>query len=152
MPLDAEGAEHDSEREVERLEDGALLDVQLEVRRGGVQLRAGVERRVEVDAVRADRVGERDAVAIRELPQLLLVGHRARSCTRAEEAPPEPRALLVGPVHESHGHRRRPLLGDAPEHLGTCDDVEAAVEPAAVRHGVDVAADQDGPLRLAAQR
>ena len=68
MTLDAEGPQHDPEREVERLEDGALLDVQLEVGRGGVQLRAGTERRVEVDAVRADRVGERHAVSIRELP------------------------------------------------------------------------------------
>ena len=45
-----------------------------------------------------------------------------------------------------------PSLGDPPQHLGAGDDVEAAVEPAAVRDRVDVAADQDGALGLAAQR
>ena len=64
VALDAEGAEHDAERQVERLEHGALLDVELEVGGRARELRVGVERPVEVDPVRADRVGQRDAVAV----------------------------------------------------------------------------------------
>ena len=45
-----------------------------------------------------------------------------------------------------------PVLGDSPQHLGSGDDVEAAVEPAAVPDRVDVTADQDGSLRVAGQR
>ena len=67
MPLDAERPEHDAERETEALEDGALLDVELEVGGGGVELRAGGEHRVEVDAVGGECSGKRDAVAVREL-------------------------------------------------------------------------------------
>ena len=102
MALDAERPEDDAERQVERLEHGALLDVQLEVGGGRVELRAGVERRVEVDAVRGERVRKRDPVAIRELAQLVLVGHRSCGRARAEEAAAEARALLVGPVDEPH--------------------------------------------------
>ena len=44
--------------------------MQLEIRRGARQLRARVERAVEVDAVLAQRVGQRDPVAVGELAQL----------------------------------------------------------------------------------
>ena len=53
VPLDAEGAEDDPEREVHGLEHRALLDVELEVGDRAVELAARVERAVEVDAVRA---------------------------------------------------------------------------------------------------
>ena len=99
-----------------------------------------------------ERVGERDPVAVGELPELVLVAHRARRGARAEERPPEPRALLVGPVDEAHGQRRRPLLGDPPQHLHPGHHVQAAVEPAAVRHRVDVPADQQRPVGLARER
>ena len=51
--LDAERAEHDAERQIHRLEHRALLDVQLEVGAGAFELRARLERAVEVDAVLA---------------------------------------------------------------------------------------------------
>ena len=94
--------------------------------------------------MRGERVRERDAVAIGEPTELVLVGHRSRGRARAEEAAAEAGALLVGPVDEPYRHRRRPTLGDAPEHLDAGDDVEAPVEPAAVRDRVDVTADEDG--------
>ena len=50
----------------------------------------------------AERVRQRDAVAVDEPPQLVLVAHRARGGGRAEERAAEARALLVGPVDESH--------------------------------------------------
>src|SRR5262249_39085160 len=45
------------------------------------------------------------------------------------------------------GLRRRPLLGDPAQHLDAGEEVEAAVEPAAVRDRVDVAADQQLSIR-----
>ena len=56
VTLDAEGPEHDAERQVERLEDRALLDVQLEVGRGRVEPAARVESAAEIDAVLRERV------------------------------------------------------------------------------------------------
>jgi hypothetical protein len=141
--LDAEGAEDDAERQVERLEHGSLLDVQLEVGGGVLELPARLDRAVEVDAVLAQCVRQRDPVAVGQPPQLVLVGHRAGRRRRAEQRAAEARALLVGPVDQAHGQRRLALLRDPPQHLDTGDDVEAAVEPAAVRHRVDVAADQE---------
>src|SRR3546814_19802476 len=41
---------------------------------------------------------------------------------------------------------------DPAQHLEAGQHVEAAVEPTPVRNGVDVAADQDGALRLPGQR
>src|SRR5581483_8426057 len=59
---------------------------------------------------------------------------------------------LVGPRDEPHRHRRPPLLRDPPHDLHAGEDVQAPVEPAAVRHRVHVPADQELPLRVAAQR
>ncbi len=101
----------------DRLEHRPLLDVQLEVGGRVLELRARVERPVEVDAVLAQRVRQRDAVAVGQRAQLVLVGHRAGRGGRAEEGAAEARALLVGPVDEPHGHGRRALLRDPPQHL-----------------------------------
>ena len=149
VALDAERAEHRAERQVERLEHGPLLDVQLQVGGRVLQLRARVERRVEVDAVlAASRPAARRRRASLQRAQLVLVRHRAGGGRRAEERAPEAGALLVGPVDEPHGQRRRALLRDPPQHLGCGDDVQAAVEPAAVRNRVDMAAEHE---RLLAQ-
>ena len=99
-----------------------------------------------------ERVGQRDAVGVAPLAQLVLVGHRAGGGAGAEQRAAEARALLVGPVDEPHGDRRLALLGQPSQHLDAAHDVEAAVEPAAVRHGVDVAADEQRALGGAAQR
>ena len=64
VPLDAEGPEHDAGRFVHRLEHGTLLDMQLEVRRRGLELRARVQRRVQLDAVLRDGVGQGHAVRV----------------------------------------------------------------------------------------
>ncbi len=64
MPLDAERAEHGSERQVEGLEHGALLDVELEVRGGRVELPAALEHSVEHNVVRRERVRQGDAVRV----------------------------------------------------------------------------------------
>ena len=136
----------------ERLEHRALLDVQLEVGGRALELGPRVERRSRSTPCAASASGSAMPSRVGELPQLVLVGHRARGCARAEEPAAEARAFLVGPVDEPHRDRRLALLGDPTQHLDAGDDVQASVEPAAVRHRVDVAADEDGALRVAAER
>ena len=99
-----------------------------------------------------ERLGERHAVRVSTLAQLVLVCHRACRRTGAEQRAPEASALLVGPVHEPHRDGRLALLGQPSQHLDAGHDVETAVEPAAVRHRVDVAADEQRALGSAAQR
>ena len=152
VPLDTERSQHDPEREPHRLEHRPLLDVQLEVRGGVLQLRARLERPVELDAVLGSASGSATPVRVAPLPQLVLVVHRARRRRRAEQRAAEARALLVGPVHQPDGRRRLPVLGEPPHHLHPGHHVQAAVEPAAVRDRVDVPADQHRPLRRPAQR
>ena len=64
VPFHAEGAEHDAEREVQRLEHRALLDVELEIGGGVFELVSGFEGGVEVDAMARERVRKRIAVAV----------------------------------------------------------------------------------------
>ena len=151
VAFDAEGAEDDSEWELHRLEHGPLLDVELEVGGRAGELAVCVERRVEIDPVFTERVGQRDPVGVGARPELVLVGHRPGRGRRAEERATEPGAFLVGPVDEAHGDRRLSLCRDSAQNFDAGDDVECAVEPAAVRDRVDVAADEDGPVRGAAQ-
>ncbi len=132
VAFDAESAEDDSERELHRLEHGPLLDVELQIGGRALELLARVERMIEIDTELAQGVREGDPASVLQ---------------RAAEA----RALLVGPVDEPDGERRLPVCCDAPQHLDAGHHVQAAVEPAAVRHGVDVAADEDGLVGGAAQ-
>ena len=145
----AEGAEHHTEREVHGLQHRPLLDVQLEVGGRALQLRMRVEGAVEVDAMGGERVLPADAVGVDALPDLGLVGHRPRGCTRPEEGATEARALLVGPADEPDRERRRAVSSDPPQDLDPGDDVERSVEPAAVGHRVDVPSDDERALGLA---
>ncbi len=152
VALDPERPEHRAERQPERLEHRPLLDVQLQIGGSALELRARFERPVELDPVLAQRVRKRHPVAVAQLAQLVLVGHRSRRRRGAEERAPEAGALLVGPVDEPDRDGRRPLAGDPAQHLDRGDEVQAAVEPAAVRDRVDVASEQQRPIRVAAQR
>src|SRR3954468_21869054 len=62
--------------------------------------------------------------------EIVLILHRAGSRGRSEEGAPEPRALLVGPVHEPHGDGRLAIGGDSPEDLDAGPDVQAPLAPA----------------------
>ena len=152
VALDAERPQYDPERQVERLQNRTLLDVELEVGGGVLELASSFEGGVEIDIEAGDCVGQRDALSVLALPQLVLVGHRGGGRRRAEQRAAEARALLVGPVDEPDGDRRRPLLGDPAQDLDAGHHVERSVEPAAVRDRVDVPADQQRPFRVARQR
>ena len=61
-------------------------------------------------------------------------------------------AFLVGPIDETHCHGWLAFGSDAAKALQSGKQVQAAVEPAPVRHRVDVAADEYGSLRLPLER
>ena len=66
--------------------------------------------------------------------------HRRRA---AEQAAAEAGALLVGPVDEGDGDRRGAVGGERPQQLEPGHHAERAVEPAALGHAVEVAADDE---------
>ena len=144
VPFDAERAEHGAEREVEVEEHRPLLDVELEVGRRRRSLAAALLDPLEVDADVPQRVRQADALLVDEPPRLVEV-EVAGAGRGAEEALAKAGSLLVGPVDHADGDGWLPgvLRTDPPEHLDAGKQAEAAVEPAAVGNGVDVAADHD---------
>ena len=152
MPLHAEGAEHDAGGFVHRLEDRPLLDVELEIgaRIDRLQLRVRVGHPIEDHAVLLQRVDQRRPVAI--LQRAHLVDLEAPcSGRRSEQASTKARPFFVRPVDEGQRdwrHRTRVH----PKRFEPRDDAETAVEPAAVRHRIKMAAHQDCRRRGAWQR
>src|SRR5690606_28244935 len=63
----------------------------------------------------------------------------------------EASTFLVRPVDEPDRHRRDALGLLAPQHLEPGEHAEAAIEPAAGRHRIEVAADHEALRRAAGQ-
>ena len=126
--------------------------MKLEVGGGILELALRLESGIEIDVEARDRVGQRDAVGVLALSQLLLVGHRAGGRRGPEQRAAKASALLVGPVDEPDRYRRLSFVGDPPQHLDAGHHVQRSVEPAAVRDGVDMSADQQRALGVARQR
>jgi len=63
---------------------------------------------------------------------------------RAKQAFSKPRTFFVGPIHKANSHRRLAMVlrVDAAENFHTRENIQATIEPAAVRHGIHVAADE----------
>src|SRR5215211_3408592 len=93
-----------------------------------------------------ERVWQGDAVAVFEAAHVVGL-ERACGRARAEEATPKASPLLVGPVHETQSHGTL-LGGEGPHHFEGPNYVQGTVEPASVRDGVYVSADEDGTLRV----
>jgi hypothetical protein len=139
LPLDALRAGDRADAEAAVLEHRSLLDVHLDI---GLGVGHAGARRVEVldvDPVRGEHGRELVAVAIGQRAQHAEVErpHRRRA---PEEAAPEPGPLLVGPVDERHRHRRDAVGGQRAQQLEPGHHAECAVEPAALRDAVEVAA------------
>src|SRR5918993_93809 len=150
VTLDAEGAEHHPERQVHPLQDGTLLDVQLEVGDGVLEMSPRLVDPVEFHAIFLKGVWQGDAVTVFEVAHVI-GSQRACARARAEEAAPKAGPLLVGPVHETQSYWT--LLGSEGAHdFEGADHVQGAVEPASVRDGVYVAAEDDGLLRVTRSR
>ena len=152
VALDAVSADHRAGGSPHRFEHGPLLNVELEVGAWVALLEraAGLGHAVEVDAVLGQGVHEPHALAIDEATHA--VGHETAAGTRRpEQAARETRPLLVGEVDDGQRDRRRCALVAA-QRLHARKHAERTVEPAAVGHRVEVAADDDGVWTRARQR
>ena len=107
---------------------------------------------LERDPESAERLRQPDPVAILELRELGLIGHRPGRRRRAEERTPEARPLLVGPADQANRHARLTLRRDPAEHFDARHHVQAPVEPAPVRNRVHVPADQQRLVGTPGQR
>ena len=149
----AEGAEHGTERQVEVEEHRPLLDVEFQVGGGVRPLAPALPHALEIDAHVPQGVGQRHSLLVGESPRLIEI-EVAGAGGRAKQALAEPRPFLVGPVHHADRDRRFSfvLRAHPPQHLQTRQQSEATVEPTAVGHRVDVAADHNGPFARARER
>ena len=152
VAFDAVGAEDGAEREVEVEEDGALLDVEFLIGGGIGEFDAAGFDVVEVDAFGAEGVGEGDAVFVFEgggFGEVEVAGAGGGT----EEAFAEAGAFFVCPIDESDGDGWAIGVGggEMAEDGEGGEGAEAAVEPAAVGDGVDVAADDEGAFGLAGE-
>ena len=151
-PLGSVDAGDDAQRQVARLEHRALLDVQLDV--GAAPQRASRDSAhpVQVDAVSGERVGGRVAVRVtsararsrgRACPAAAIEPSRLRP-KRAPSSSAQSTSLTVSGGGPSADSERSTSSADStPRH---------AVEPAAVGHRIDVAADDQDPRRPARER
>ncbi len=152
VPLDAKGPEHGAGGPLHRLEHRPLLDVQLEIGTGvdGLQFLPRVDHAIEQDAVLGQRIHQPGALAILQVSDVVerqAAGRRRRS----EQAPAEARPFFVGPVHELQRDRRR-LPRVRAQGFERGHDPERAVQPTAVRHRIQMRADDHGLLRGSCER
>ncbi len=110
-------------------------------------VRLGIVLRLLLEPALRQQLRQRDPVTV--LEQQLLLIHVAGEGPGAEEPVAESVTLLVRP--DRHGHPSLPILPQDPLHRGqTRGDTQGAVQPAAVRHRVQVRAhDHVRPLALA---
>ena len=134
-------------------ENGSLLDMQFQIGAGMAALDGGVPDAVDVDVALAQRVFQADSVAV-GAAAVGLDGVRSGKGGGAEEAAAEARAFLVGPIHQANGDGRLAVevLRQTAQHLEAGEDAKAAVEPAAVGDGVQMTAEDEGAIGVAAQR
>ena len=102
------------------------------------------------DAVLRQRIHQPRALTVFQLADVV-DRETARGGRRSQQAASEARAFFVGPVHELHRHRRW-RRGVKPQRLERRRDAQRAVEPAAVGHRIEMAADDHGLRRGAGQR
>jgi hypothetical protein len=78
----------------------------------------------------------------------------ARKRRRAQQAAAEARTFFVGPIDDTNGDRRTAveLLGEAAENFEGREDVEGAIEPAAIRNRIEMAAEKKGFVGGAGER
>src|SRR3569623_1345548 len=149
VALDAHRAEHDADRLLQLLEHRPLLDVELEIR--DRLLRLEVLRRrlelIEIDPVLGERIWQLHARAIDEVSELSTRIECTGGRRGAPQRPPEPCAFFIGPVDEVDRQLRLAMLA---QDLEPGEPAEAALEPAAAGHGIEVAADHEALRRLAA--
>src|SRR5579871_4998797 len=97
----------------------------------------------EIETTSLHRLVETDAIAIGAAAvRFDTVG--ACECRRAEKAAAEASPFFVGPVDQANSDGRPAgiLAGKPPQNLEPGDDTQGTIEPATVRHRIQMAADQ----------
>ena len=149
-PLPRDRAD-DPEPRTLALHDGALLDVQLDVR-GGRREAVAHEHAVEQPARAAQRRGERLAVVADQGRDL--VERRQPGVDGAAETPERKTASLFARPRDDFDRALHELAGlrDAPERFEPADDAVRAVVRAAVAHRVEMRAALHGRVLVARHR
>src|SRR5580692_10227919 len=145
-------SEHRRQRQAHAFEDRTLLDVQLDVGGGVFLLAGGFAETIDLNAAASERVFKTNAVAFGAHAVSGDAGGTSKG-RRAEKAAAEARAFLVGPIHQADRDRRAAVefLRNTPNDFEARKNVERTIEPAAVRNGIKVAADQQGFFGLAGE-
>jgi len=115
-----------------------------------VQPSAGAVDRLQADAVFGNHLGQPVAFLVDETGSGLEV-ERTNDRRRTEQAAAEPGTFLIGPIDHCDGDRRGAFGGQGTDKFHTGHDTEGAVQPAALRHAVEVRADHDRVVAGAAQ-
>ena len=145
---EAKGAEDNSGGFVHGFEDTALFDVEFQIGFGvdALERLVSAEHGAQLDTIFAEDIF--DTAALRVGERANLVELEAGGCgRRAQKAAAETRAFLIGPIHELESDRGFGSAGIAAERFEGGDDAESSIEPAAVRHGIEMAAEDDGLVR-----
>ena len=154
VPLDTKRAEHRAERQIEIEQHRALLDVQFEI--GGRVLQVPC-RNLSPSRNRCRVLSTHRATRCRPCPS----DARASSISRFPEQAEEPKRLLPKRAPSSSAQStRRTVTGGLPSYCASMrrristpgERIQTAIEPAAVRHGIDVSADEKRFFGFAAQR
>ena len=97
---------------------------------------------IDLDATAPKCVFQLHAIAIRAAA-IRCDGVRSRECGGAKQAAAKTRALFIGPIHQPDGDGRlaMELVGEAAQHFKAGQHVKAAIKPAAVGNGIEMAAD-----------
>ena len=153
VALDAESPEHRPERPIEIEQDRALLDVQFQISGCVRQLFAALLHLFEIDPVLFERGGKGDALFVAQRARFIHV-EMAGAGGRSEKAFAKSRAFLIRPIDETDCYRWPAVVLriDAAKNLDAGQGVQTAIEPAAVRDGIDVSADEERPGRFTPQR
>ncbi len=142
VPLHTFGAEHDAERKVHAFEHRALLDMEFEISRRVFALLRRVGEMVDLHATTAKSVFQLDAIAI-GAAAIRGDGVRSGKCGRAKQAAAKTRALFIGPIDKTNGDGRLAVkfIGEAAKNFEAGKDIQAAIKPAAIGDGIEMAAD-----------
>src|SRR6516164_668225 len=145
MAFHSLGAEHRTERQIHALQNRTLFDMEFQIRSGVFLFLLCLGESVDLHPATAQCVLEFHAVLVRAKA---IRSDRMRTCKcgRTEQAAAKPRALLVGPINQTHRERRMPGIfrGDAPQNLESGENVQYTVKPSAVRDRIEMTAEQQG--------
>ena len=152
VAFNAEGAKNGPQGQTEVQQHRPLFDVQFQVGGRVLEFPPAFPGPLQVNPNFLEGVRQADAVLVLESAGFAEV-EMPRTGGGTEEALAEARPFLIGPIDQADGDGRFAVeLGvDAPKNLDARQEIKAAVEPAAVGHRVDMAADEQGAIGLAAE-